>query len=311
MIIVIALVIIVITILILSYICYRIMSYSGSKRKNYEKMVFVSGYEKYTNDIKDLTEKFVKREYEEIYIKSYDGLWLHGRYYHINDNAPVVIAFHGYRSYAYRDMCGASNEMIEKGYNFLLIDERAHGKSQGKTITFGIKERYDCLSWIEYCIKRFEKDVKIVLCGISMGASTVIFASGLALPQNVKCICADCPFSSPKEIIKKVIKDMKLPKISYIFSFLGALVFGHYNLNNFSLKKEIEKSQIPLLLIHGIDDEFVPYEMSKQIYDIYGGSGFKNKKILLVKEANHGLSYFIDKDNYRKYLNEFLEEVVK
>lgn len=137
---IILIVIILVILLILSYICYRIMFYSNPKKKNYENIVLSGNYKKYVSEIEDLLNEFKKKEYEEIYIKSYDGLWLSGKYFHVSDNAPLVIGFHGYRSYSYLDMCGASSEMFKMGYNFLLIDERAHGNSQGKTITFGIKE---------------------------------------------------------------------------------------------------------------------------------------------------------------------------
>lgn len=308
---IILIVIILVILLILSYICYRIMSYSNPEKKNYENIVLSGNYKKYVSEIEDLLNEFKKKEYEEIYIKSYDGLWLSGKYFHVSDNAPLVIGFHGYRSYSYLDMCGASSEMFKMGYNFLLIDERAHGNSQGKTITFGIKEQYDCLSWIEYCVKRFKENTKIILCGISMGASIVLYASSLDIPKNVVLICADCPFSSPKAIVKEVIKKLKLPKISYIFAFLGALIFGHFNLEKFNGLEKVKKSHTPLLLIHGTNDNFVPCDMGKDIIKSHGGKNFSNKKLLLVEEADHGLSYFYDKEKYRNSIIEFLDKIIK
>ena len=94
----------------------------------------------------------------------------------------------------------------DEGYNVLLVDQRAHFGSGGHTIAYGIRERRDVLSWIEYANGRFGKDKPIYLFGISMGAATVVMAADLALPDNVRLICADCPYSSPRDIIFYVAK---------------------------------------------------------------------------------------------------------
>ena len=186
----------------------------------------------------------------------------------------------------------------------IIIDERAHGKSEGKVITFGIKERLDGLKWIEYVLKRFGKKSEIYLFGVSMGAATVLMMSGLKLPKNVKVIVADSAFSSPKDIIKKVIKDMKLPvSIIYPFVYLSARIFGHFNPNEVNVLDEVKKSKIPILLFHGTCDNFVPYEMSEKIYE-----NIKSKKdILLTPNADHGMSYMVDKEEYYEKLLNFIK----
>ena len=132
---------------------------------------------------------------EEWRIRSFDGLKLVARYYHAADGAPLEIMMHGYRGSAIRDFCGGARLARELGRSVLLVDQRAHGKSQGRTIAFGILERRDCLSWIEEALRR-QGDVKVILSGVSMGAATVLMASELPLPENGACIVADCPFSS-------------------------------------------------------------------------------------------------------------------
>jgi hypothetical protein len=149
--------------------------------------------------------------FERVCITSEDGLRLSGRYYHQADGAPLDIGFHGYHSSYLTDFCGGGTMSISQGHNLLLIDQRAHGKSQGKTISFGINERRDALSWIHYAIDRFGSDVRIVLYGVSMGGSTVLMASELDLPENIRGIVADCPYSSPMDIITEVGYQQKYP----------------------------------------------------------------------------------------------------
>ena len=165
-----------------------------------------------------------------------------------------------------RDFSGGAYECISRGHNLLLIDQRAHGKSDGKVITFGIKERFDVKSWIDYSIHRHGENVKIMLYGISMGAATVLMASELNLPKNVVGIVADCPYSSPKAIIKKVTGEMGLPAtLFYPFIRLGALIFGGFDPSSAAPILAVKNTDIPILLIHGDADDFVPCEMSDEI----------------------------------------------
>ena len=138
-----------------------------------------------------LIDRMAALAYEQVFTTSFDGLTLAGRYYEVKAGAPLAICFHGYRGSAVRDFCGGAIICMEAGYNTLVIDERGHGKSRGHTVSFGVKEKYDVISWIDYANRRFGKEQKIVLCGISMGASTVLMASALPLPENVVGITAD------------------------------------------------------------------------------------------------------------------------
>ena len=146
-----------------------------------------------------------KVPYEQVYITSFDGTKLAARYYHLSDSAALQIQFHGYRSTAVRDFSGGFQLAQKMGRNLLVVDQRASGKSEGTTICFGIKEKYDCLEWIKYALERFG-DIPIMLTGVSMGGATVLMASELDLPENVKCIVSDCPYTSPYEIIAREFK---------------------------------------------------------------------------------------------------------
>ena len=247
--------------------------------------------------------------FEPVTITSHDGLKLYGRYYHVTDGAPVFIEFHGYKSMAIRDFCGGDKIVRTLKHNTLLVDQRAHGNSEGNTITFGIKERIDCLSWISYVNQRFGEDAKIFLVGVSMGAATILMATELDLPKNVIGIMADCPYSSPVEIICLVAKRMHIPaRIAYPFLKLGARLFGRFDVNESTAKDAVKKARIPILLVHGEEDHFVPCDMSREI----AANCASKIKFITVPNAAHGLSYIIDSEGYTaeavKFINEQLTE---
>lgn len=244
--------------------------------------------------------------YEDVFITSFDGLRLHAKFYAASERkAPVQIMFHGYKSSAERDFCGGLREGIDGGFNVLLVDQRAHGESEGKYLTFGVNERFDCLSWASYAAERFGNDVKIYLYGISMGASTVLMASALPLPKSVSGIVADCGYTSPKAIICSVLRDHHVPAAPvYAVAKLGARLFCGFDLDSASAPDALRRSHIPVLFIHGDDDRFVPCRMSRENFE---ASAAEHKKLLIVHNAGHGLSYMLDRPAYLSALHSFLE----
>ena len=264
-------------------------------------------YEPYAESILRGVDRVLPERYESVSILSQDGLKLYGKYYHTADKAPLAIFFHGYRSAGIRDGNGAFLIGRRRGYNVLIVDQRAHGKSEGRVMTFGIKERLDCLQWIAYAKERFGKETPIVLMGISMGAATVLMASGEELPDNVRGVIADCPFSSPKEIIQTVMRSLKLPvRLLYPLVKLSAAIFGNFDLEEVSPAEAVKKSTVPILFIHGDDDRFVPCSMGQACYD----SCMSQKQIFLVRGAGHGLSHCVDAKGYEETVDGFLDKVL-
>lgn len=265
-------------------------------------------YDEVREEIRKSVNSMAKRTYEGVTITSYDGCKLFARYYHVSDEAPVQILFHGYKSSSLLDCSGGTYYAGKLGHNALVVDQRSHGQSEGKIITFGIKERKDCLCWIQYALQRFGPDTSIFLSGLSMGAATVLMATDLKLPRNVKGIIADCPYSSPKEIIMKVGKDMRFPtSLMYPFVWLGAYIFGHFNLSESSAVKALKNCPIPILLFHGEADNFVPCEMSKALAE----SGASDITLELFPKAGHGLCYLLIPDKYEKAVSAFVQKCLE
>ena len=239
--------------------------------------------------------------HEDAYISSYDHKKLHARIYK-NNSDTVCIMFHGYRGTPCRDFSGGAHDMIDLGFNVILIDERGHGESKGHSITFGVKERKDADSWIKYAKETFGEDKRIVLVGISMGGATVLYASDL-LKEGDKVI-ADCPYSTPKEVISNTLKmTLKMdPKFFYPVAVLSELVFGHANLNKEDARIHLKNTKADIMIIHGEKDTLVPMEFSKALKD-----EFPDKiRYESFPNAEHGLSYITDKERYRSLVNDFL-----
>lgn len=242
-----------------------------------------------------------------VYTVSFDGLKLAARYYD-NKSDTTVIMFHGYRSSAARDFSCAVKMYVERGYNVLLCDQRSHGRSEGKIISFGIKESRDVLTWVELATEHFGAK-KIILSGLSMGASTVLYACEHGLPDTVKAITADCGFTSPVDIINKVAKkNFKINAKPFLpFLNIFCLVFGGFSVYKTNTSKAIKNCDIPILFIHGKSDDFVPCEMTETAFKCANSKS----KILLVEGAGHGLSFLVDTELVIKELFIFIDECLK
>lgn len=239
-----------------------------------------------------------------VYTESFDGLRLCARYFPVKNSHRTIILFHGYRSSAKRDFSCAVKMYCAMGLNVLLVDQRSHGKSEGKIITFGVKERYDALTWVDFVLKNYGNDTDIFLGGMSMGATTVLLSAGLNLPKNVKGIIADCGFTSPIAIIKKVSR-----QAFHISGFIAlpimdlfCRIFGRFSIKGISTTDALAKSKTPIIMFHGTKDNFVPMEMSRENFDAAGCE----KQLFLVENADHGFSYFFDTLGVTENVYEFI-----
>lgn len=267
-------------------------------------------YAPHKEAISRLIDSIASEEYEPVCITAKDGTTLRARYYHRRDGAPIHLICHGYKSPALRDGAGGGCDSRALGHNLLLIYQRAHGESDGETISFGILERYDVVAWAEYLTERFGKESKIILIGTSMGAATAIMAAGLGLPDTVRCVIADCPYSSPKEILLSSARKMGVdPRLVYPFISLGARLFGGFSLRAASATEAVRTLKIPLLLVHGMADTTVPYEMSVKIAEAARAAG-TDCTLELFPDAEHCLPFITDHPRYERIRNEFLAKHV-
>lgn len=290
-------------VLLIAYICFR-MAFYTSRKEPREEYAIPQGeiYAPYREQMVSWIKEMRAMPREALSITSHDGLTLRGRLFVYAPDAPIELMFHGYRGDGERDLCGGVQRCFALGHSALVVDQRGCGSSEGHVITFGVKEHRDCLDWLAYIRQRFGPEVKILLCGISMGASTVLMAAGHKLPENVMGVLADCGYSSARKIVQKVIRDMKLPaKLAYPFVRLGARIYGGFDLEEMPPVEALRRCSVPVLFFHGQEDAFVPCEMSLENYEACAS----RKKLVTVPGAGHGLSYLMDRQGYLEEMNAF------
>ena len=249
--------------------------------------------------VRRASDKFVS-------IESFDGLKLSARYLERTESDVCVVMMHGYRSAPEIDFSMAAKSYYINGYSVLLPYQRAHGRSEGKYITYGVRESRDCKDWVEYAVNVLGKK-RIILSGMSMGTSTVLLATGLELPENVVGITADCGFTCPAEIIGQVMEGMHVPP-KVVLPVLN-LLFKHvagFDAYAHSTVDAMKKNNIPVLFIHGEDDGFVPFEMTLRNFEACAS----NKTLITVPGADHGVSYLVDKEYVGLALRKFFAEVL-
>jgi fermentation-respiration switch protein FrsA (DUF1100 family) len=250
---------------------------------------------------------------EQINIKSADGLAL-GAYYVKSKTAgrgdfahDVVILAHGYRGGA--KLMGHYGRLFyeELGCNVLLPDARAHGLSGGAYIGFGWPERFDILRWIEWAKQKGAE--RIVLFGVSMGAATVMMAAGENPPAEVKAVIEDCGYTSAADEIRHVFA-----RYYHLAGYFGRWLFdavskpaakkAGYTFEEASAIGQLKKVKVPVLFIHGEDDNFVPFEMALRLYGAYSGE----KELYTVKDAGHGFCLEADREEYAKRVVSFVKK---
>lgn len=270
-----------------------------------EEEIKKTNYAKYYNCIIASDAWLKEHHAQDVYVTSQDGLKLHGYWIPAENPRGTILLAHGYRSTMLVDFGLAFAFYHALGMNILVPHQRAHGESEGRYITFGVKESEDMKCWIEFHNKNFGMR-QMILSGMSMGASTVLYLADQQLPENVKCIIADCGFTSPKAILDVVYRGVvHIPSGPSLWAAdLFARLFAGFNLNQKDTKQVLKNAKLPVMMVHGLADDFVPSYMSQQGYDICTGV----KELLLVEGAGHGVSFLKDKETYTKRIIAFLEK---
>lgn len=271
-----------------------------------DKTVSTQKYSGFGGD--ENTKKWFEENKTDVYITSEDGLKLHGyelRNSEENAASKYIIACHGFSGKA-ADMKSAVKHLYDFGYTVIAVDARAHGESEGKVRGMGCPERRDIIKWIEY-INQKDPDAKIALYGVSMGAATVLSASGEAdLPENVFAVVEDCGYTSIWDEFSVQMKNMfHLPT----FPLLNAAsvvtkIRAGYDFKKSSALTQVRKTKTSTLFIHGDSDKFVPYGMLDELFD----AASCEKQKLVVKGADHALSSITDPDLYWNTVEAFLKQ---
>lgn|GEM_PF-179924 len=291
-------------ILLMLFISY-VLFYIGCVRFKTTKYSHEKKFGKHAKTIENGVNWFVSQKKEDITIAARDGTRLTAQFLPARQSKGTIILFHGYRAQSFIDFSCAYKMYHDLGYSILNVTQRSHGMSGGTYITFGVKERFDCLDWALYVLDRFGPASDIFLGGMSMGASTVLMAAGTKLPSNVRGIIADSGFSSPYDEFSHVLKRIHFPIHPFAdIANVYAKVLAGFEFKEYSTIEAMKKNKIPVLFIHGEADNFVPMKFSLESYD----ACISDKTLVTVADAGHGMAYLFDTPRCRRELFSFLSK---
>ncbi len=254
--------------------------------------------------VKDSAEALTRQPHEIVGIESHDGLKLVGHWFGCVNPKRVIVAMHGWRSGWAKDFGVIAPFWQANDCAVLYPEQRSQGESEGEYMGFGLLERHDCLNWVSWVNERTGGELPMYLAGVSMGAATVLMTAADALPTNVRGIMADCGFTSVHAIWKHVVSDnLHIP-----YSGLRAAVADKQcrkridmGTQDYSTVEALQNSKVPVLLIHGEADSFVPVEETHKNYEACTAP----KHLFLVPGAGHGMSYLVDQEGYEQQTMDF------
>lgn len=257
-------------------------------------------------EIDAAAERLRDMAHETVELTASDGVKLVGHWFWRPNAKRILIAMHGWRSAWYKDFGVSAPFWFDNDCSVLFAEQRGQNNSGGDYIGFGLMERFDCRDWAAWADRRSEGKLPIYLCGVSMGATTVLMAAGQKLPGSVHGIMADCGFTSPQAILRYVANNNL--HLSYgLYGGLVELLFRqklNLSADEYSTTQALSESKLPVLLIHGSDDHFVPVEMTYENYRACAGE----RRLLIVPGAEHGMSFLVEGDVYKNTVLSFWKE---
>lgn len=252
-------------------------------------------------------DSFERLKKQEVEVTSRDGLTLRGYVLHtFPESKRWAVIVHGYTvsllvSSQYIDM------FQQEDFNILLVNQRRHGNSEGTYTTYGFHEKYDVQTWIHWLMEQYGDDITIGLHGQSFGGGTVLEYLSIAHP-NVKFVIADCPYSDLTELIRYQLtvlnKIPAYPLLPLVDRMLEKK--AGFRLQQVSPLKAVEQSMLPVLFIHGTEDDYVPTHMSEDLYQRKP----EPKRLLLIEGAKHANAYSVDPKRYSDEVRSFIREVL-
>ncbi len=298
--------------LLASFILVTIMFFGALCRKpesgksSVDTASLMPAFAPFREQIKRDKEWYFAQPRRTVSIQSHDGLTLYADVLEAENAVATVLLMHGYRGSGASDFSMVLPFYHKHHINIVCPDQRACGRSEGKFITLGAKERYDCLAWLDFINREFGSDLPIVMDGVSMGAATILMTTALDTPKNVRAVIADCGFTSPWEVVCSVLKSTKaIPVFPFAwFARPVSRLFAHFGLKEASTIDAMKTCKVPIFFAHGKKDRFVPYEMSVQNYEACASE----KEFFTVDEAEHGMCFLLEQEEYEKRILAFFRK---
>ena len=278
-----------------------------SSGKSKTRLTGSTKLEEIANEIDENAARFEATEgIEQIEIQTKDEITLVGHWYPAENPKRIIVAMHGWRSSWSKDFSVISEFWHTSGCSVLYAEQRGQNNSGGDYMGFGMLERHDCAEWIDWVNEKTGAALPIYLAGVSMGAATVLMASGLPLPENVHGIMADCGFTSPHAIWKHVAEKNLHLSYGIIGKIANDICRKKINMGpgDYSTTFALASTNIPVIFVHGSDDKFVPIEMTFENYKACASP----KRLVVIPGAEHGMSYYVDRETYEKEMLSFWQD---
>lgn len=275
-------------------------------RKNRQRLTGSVGDDGFDALLSHYAHRLRKKPLETVSIQARDGEHLMGHWYPASNAKRIIIAMHGWRSSWDHDFGMVADFLFRNGCSVLYPEQRGQNGSGGEHIGFGVLEQYDCLDWVQWVLAHGEQDLPVYLVGISMGATTVLLAAGQALPPQVKGVIADCGFTSIHDISRHVLKNNLRLHYGVTSRTVDHLCRKRLSVGakEHSTVNALKRAAVPVLLVHGQRDTFVPVSMTYENF----AACTTPKDLLIVPQADHGMSYFMDRNRYEAAIKSFWEK---
>ena len=258
-----------------------------------------TSYSSYGDELKQIVIEAKKIECVSVTVKSNDNLKLAGRYYEKNSDTTMIL-IHGYQADSYNNFSSLLKFYLSLGFNVLMVDQRAHGSSEGLFTTAGCKEKYDLINWISW-LDSNTKCSNIFINGISMGATTIGLASVKIANPKVKGLIMEAGFTSFFDELWFSAGRVFMKKAAFNYVVLCAKHLLKADIKE-KTTEALSKTKIPVLFLHGNADKDVPLTHTEENFHACASE----KYFMVVEGAPHALCHFIGKEKVEKKIEEFI-----
>ncbi len=217
------------------------------------------------------------------------------------NDKKVAVLCHGYKCSKTAAVVYAKI-LMDLGFTAVLYDHRNHGRSGKHFTSMGYYEKIDLKKVVDWCYQTYGDDIRIVLHGESMGATTVL--NYLVLDDRMAAVIADCGYSDLSDLLKYQMKkyyhlpyQIFLPMVNMILKLRAG-----FGLKDVSAMAGVIHSDTPILFIHGDGDDYVPYQMSIEMYQ----KKKRAKELYLAKNAIHAQACVVDLEQYTQVVKAFI-----
>ncbi|MFT3712151.1 MAG: alpha/beta fold hydrolase [Archangium sp.] len=206
--------------------------------------------------------------HENFEVTTTDGVALFGWRFAPKDTPRAVVVFVHGKDINRQHFVSAAERFVAEGYAVVAYDQRAHGESKGEFVTYGAKEAGDLSLVIDTALARFGRELPVAVVGESLGAAVVLQAA--AQDPRIKLVVAGAPFAD----LQTVVRD-KAPFFLDAKAQARAVEVAereaHFNVADVSPVKSAAKITVPVLLLHGSEDAYLPMKHSLRIYEALAG----------------------------------------